>query len=200
MSLRSVLNRWRRRLAHALLHRVVFGERSQGRDLPRTRIAPSTCIEHEHALRLDDHVYVGPFNFIEASGGVHLGEGVQVTHHVSIVTHSSHRAQRLLGTAYVDWPGPGPRPGWIAAPVVVGPWSFIGPHSLLEAGTRLGRGCIVRAGSVVRGEFPDFAVIAGNPARVVGDAREGDEAALARHPECRVHYQAWAGTRPARPE
>jgi acetyltransferase-like isoleucine patch superfamily enzyme len=84
--------------------------------------------------------------------------------------------------------------------VVVGPWSFIGPHSLLEAGTRLGRGCIVRAGSVVRGEFPDFAVIAGNPAHVVGDAREGDEAALARHPECRVHYQAWAGTRPARPE
>lgn len=190
-ALRATLNRWRRRLAHALLHRVVFGEASGGRWLPNTRIAPSTCIESEDRLQLADHVFIGAFNFIEASGGVTVGEGVQITHHVSIVTHSSHRAQRLLGRAYVDWPGPGPRPGWVAAAVAIGPYSFIGPHSLLEPGTTLGRGCIVRAGSVLRGAYPDFAVVAGNPAVVVGDSRDGDARALAEHPDLRRHYEAW---------
>ena len=188
---RGWLNRWRRRLAHALLHRVVFGERSGGRTLAHSRIAPSTCIEHEDRLQLADHVYIGPFNFIEASGGVTIGEGVQITHHVSIVTHSSHRAQRLLGRAYVDWAGQ--RPGWVAGAVEIGPYSFIGPHSLVEAGARLGRGCIVRAGSVLRGDFPAFSVIAGNPAVVVGDARDGDARWLALHPDLRAGYEAWVG-------
>jgi len=188
---RGTLNRWRRRLAQALLHRVVFGETSGGRYLPNTRIAPSTCIEHEDRLQLADHVFIGAFNFIEASGGVALGEGVQITHHVSIVTHSSHRAQRLLGRAYVGWSGE--RPGWVAGAVEIGPYCFIGPHSLVEPGSRLGRGCIVRAGSVLRGDFPEFSVIAGNPAVVVGDSRDGDARWLAEQPVLRAHYAAWAG-------
>ena len=194
--LRALLNRWRRRLVQALLHRMVFGEASQGQALPHTRIAASSCIEHEARLQLADHVYIGPFCFIEASGGVTIAEGVQITHHVSIVTHSSHRAQRLLGRAYIGWPGE--RPGWIAAPVQIGPYCFIGPHSLLEAGTTLGRGCIVRAGSVLRGAYPEFALIAGNPAVVVGDSREGDRRWLETHPELRRHYDAWAAGRDAR--
>ncbi len=194
--LRAWINRWRRRVVHALLHRMVFGEASGGVALPNTRIAPSACIQYEARLRLADHVYIGPFCFIEASGGVTIGEGVQVTQHVSIVTHSSHRAQRLLGRAYVDWPGE--RPGWIAGPVEIGPYCFIGPHSLLEAGTTLGRGCIVRAGSVVRGRFAEFSVIAGNPAVVVGDSRDGDRRWLEAHPELRPHHDAWAGAREPR--
>jgi acetyltransferase-like isoleucine patch superfamily enzyme len=83
-----------------LLHRMLFGELSQGRWLPHTRMQRGTCIEHEDRLTLADHVYIGPFNFIEASGGVTMGEGVQITTTVSIVTHSSHRAQRLLAKAY----------------------------------------------------------------------------------------------------
>jgi acetyltransferase-like isoleucine patch superfamily enzyme len=188
--MRAWANRLRRRVVRTLLYRVVFGERSQGRGLAHTRISPATCIEHEDRLTLGDHVYIGPFNFIEASGGVTLGDGVQVTSHVSIVTHSSHRAMRLLRERYVDWPGE--RPGWIAGPVHIGDWSFIGPHSLIEANTRLGRGSIVCAGSFVRGDFPDFVVLEGSPARVVGDSRRADEKLLARHPELRAHYEAWA--------
>jgi acetyltransferase-like isoleucine patch superfamily enzyme len=195
--MRGWINRLRRWAARVLWHRMLFGELSQGRRLPNTRIAPSTCIEHEDRLTLADHVYIGPFNFIEASAGVEIGEGVQITHHASIVTHSSHRTQRLLGRRFVEWSGP--RPGWIAGPVVIGPYSFIGPHSLIEAGSRLGAGTVVRAGSVVRGDFPDFAVLAGNPAQVVGDAREADRRWLERHPELRADYEAWAGALPTAP-
>lgn len=189
---RGWANRLRRVMAYGRLHRTVFGENSGGRFLPNTRIAPGTCIEFEARLQLSDHVYIGPFNFIEASGGVTVGEGVQITHHVSIVTHSSHRAQRLLGRAYVVWQGD--KPGWVAGSVDIGPYCFIGPHSLIEAGSRLGRGCVVRAGSVLRGDYPAFSVIAGNPAAVVGDSRDGDARWLASRPELREHYEAWAGS------
>jgi acetyltransferase-like isoleucine patch superfamily enzyme len=188
---RAALNRLRRRIARVLLFRMLFGESSHGRALPHTRISAASCIEHEDRLVLGDHVYIGPFNFIEASGGITLEEGVQVTSHVSITTHSSHRAMRLLGREYVAWAGE--RPGWVAGPVHIGAYSFIGPQVLIEAGTRLGRGTLVRAGSVVRGEFPDFAVLDGRPAQVVGDARQRDEALLQRHPGLRAHYEAWAG-------
>jgi acetyltransferase-like isoleucine patch superfamily enzyme len=201
LALRAAFNRVRRRLAHALLHRRVFGERSQGRLLAYARISPSSWLEHEEHLMLADHVYIGPFNWIEASGGVEIGEGAQITSHCSIVTHSSHRAARLMGRAYADAaaaPQPG-RPGWVAGPVVIGAYSFVGPHVLIEPGTRLGRGTLVRAGSVVRGEFPDFAVLEGRPARVVGDTREGDAALLAQHPAWRSVYEAWAGPPPGAP-
>lgn len=187
---RASINRLRRRVARWLFFRMVFGEASQGQRLPHTRISAASCIEHEEELRLGDHVYIGPFNFIEASGGVTLDEGVQITSHVTITTHSSHRAMRLLGREYVAWAGE--RPGWVAGPVHIGAYSFIGPQVLIEAGTRLGRGTLVRAGSIVRGSFPDFAVLDGRPAQVVGDSRARDEALLQRHPELRAHYDAWA--------
>ncbi len=190
IALRAWLNRQRRHLARLLFFRMLFGERSRGRLLPHTRISPSTCIEHEERLTLGDHVFIGAFNFIEASGGITLEEGVQLTSHVAIVTHSSHRALRLLGREYVCWQGE--RPGWVAGAVSIGAYSFIGPQVVIEAGTRLGRGSLVRAGSIVRGEFPDFAVLDGRPAVVVGDTRHGDEAVLQRHPAARAHYAAWA--------
>ena len=198
LSIKAWLNRTRRRLLRGWQFRIVFGERSQGRLLAHTRISPSTCIEHEDRLVLADHVYIGPFNFIEASGGITIDEGVQITNHVSIVTHSSHRAQRLLGRGYVHWPAERPRPGWISGAVHIGAYSFIGPHSLIEAGSRIGRGTIVCAGSQVRGEFTDFAILQGRPARVIGDSRQGDAQLLARHPEWRAETQNWADAPPDR--
>ena len=194
MTLRTALNRWRRAWVRRWITQPVFGERSNGRLLKNTRISGASVIEHEDRLILGDNVYIGPFNLIEASGGVTIGEGVQITSHVAIVTHASHRSQRLLGPAYVTWPltPATQRPGWIAGPVDIGAYTFVGPHSLIEANTRIGRGSLVCAGSFVRGEYPDFAILEGRPACVVGDSRTADERALARYPELRVLYDAWA--------
>lgn len=188
--MRAVLNRWRRRLWQALFYRMVFGESDHlGRSLPHTRIAPSTCIEGAEGLRLSDHVFIGQFNFIDATAGLRIGQGVQITNFVSIVTHSSHRAIRLLGSSYAGHEGP--KPGYISAPVEIGAYTFIGPHSLIEAGTRIGKGVVVCAYAQVRGEVPDFAIMAGAPARQIGDVREQDERLLSQHPELRPHYESW---------
>ena len=40
-------------------------------------------------------MFIGHFNFIEASAGVRIGRGSQITNYVSIVSHSTHRAVRV---------------------------------------------------------------------------------------------------------
>jgi len=182
--------RLRRRIARAQLFRTVFGERGA----PGSRIAPSTCIEHEDQLRLGNHVFIGQFNFLDATAGLRIAEGVQITNFVSIVTHSSHRSIRLLGRAYASRQGE--VPGYVRAPVEIGAYSFIGPHSVVEAGSRISKGVVVCSHARVRGEVPDFAIVAGSPAAVIGDVRTGDARLLAQHPELAPHYAAWAGDLP----
>jgi acetyltransferase-like isoleucine patch superfamily enzyme len=49
----------------------------------------------------------------------------------------------------------------------IGENCFIGIGSSIQAGTILGRHCIVGANSVVRGIFPDYSVIVGSPAKII---------------------------------
>lgn len=51
--------------------------------------------------------------------------------------------------------------------IVIGNNVFIGINSTILPNTFIGDNCIVGAGSVVRGKFPENSVIIGNPAKVV---------------------------------
>ena len=51
--------------------------------------------------------------------------------------------------------------------IIIGNGCFIGTNSIILKGTELGCNCVVGAGSVVGGKFPDNVVIAGNPAKIV---------------------------------
>lgn len=56
---------------------------------------------------------------------------------------------------------------YITRKTVIGENCFIGYGVGIQAGTVLGKQCIVGANSVVRGVFPDYCVIVGAPARIV---------------------------------
>ena len=187
---RAWVNRLRRRAWRWVFFRMLFGERSGGALLAGTRISPSSCIEHEDRLVLDDDVFIGHFNFIEASAGVRIGRGSQITNYVSIVSHSTHRAVRVAA-ALSGSDSPALDGAVVRQPIEIGQRCFIGPHSTIEAGTVLGHGTLVASHSRVRGRFPDFAVLAGSPATVVGDTREPDRAWLAAHPQLKARYEAW---------
>lgn len=51
--------------------------------------------------------------------------------------------------------------------ITVGSGSWIGANAILLSDTSLGQCCVVAAGSVVKGRFGEFSVIAGSPARLV---------------------------------
>lgn len=57
----------------------------------------------------------------------------------------------------------------IEASITIGDNSFIGARAVLLPGTSIGKNCIVGAGSVLKGNYPDNSVIFGNPACVKCD-------------------------------
>lgn len=52
-------------------------------------------------------------------------------------------------------------------PINIGDGCFIGVNSIILKGTILGKNCVVGAGSVVSGIYPDNVIIAGNPAKII---------------------------------
>jgi len=56
---------------------------------------------------------------------------------------------------------------------------WIAAHSIILPGARIGKGSIIAAGSVVFTEIPPYSIVAGNPARVIGN-RQKNRANLER--------------------
>jgi maltose O-acetyltransferase len=52
--------------------------------------------------------------------------------------------------------------------VVIGDHAWIGYRALVLPGVTIGEGGVVAAGAVVTKDVPPYAIVAGNPARVVG--------------------------------
>jgi acetyltransferase-like isoleucine patch superfamily enzyme len=182
--------RAKRFISRAWGPRMVGGwVRGDGVYLRHTRVSNASVCMAAERLHVEDHVFIGHFSVLDATYGLRIGEGCQIGFFTGIFTHSSHVAVRLYGRAYVDTPH---KHAYFTAPVALGPYCFVGAHATLLPGTTLGRGCLVAAYSLVSGTFEDFSVIAGNPAKRVGDTRKMDAPHLAKHPELQAHYDAWA--------
>lgn len=54
-----------------------------------------------------------------------------------------------------------------AGEVVIGSGSWIGENAIILPGVKIGKKCIIGAGSVVTKSIPDYSMAVGNPARVV---------------------------------
>lgn len=165
-------------------------EKFNGENLVNTRVSNTTFIYGQENIVLGNHVYIGHYCFIEGSNGLVIEEGVQITNYVNITTHSSHISIRLYGQHYSDFKE---LIGYQKGSIRIGAYTFIGPFTVIMPGTQIGKGCIVKAYSYLRGVFPDFSIIEGNPARRVGDTREVDKPYLERFSELKQFYEAWAG-------
>lgn len=60
-----------------------------------------------------------------------------------------------------------------AAPPVIGDGAWIGDRAIILPGRRIGANAIVGAGAVVTKDVDDWAVVAGNPARVIRSSLRG---------------------------
>ena len=187
--IRIIISKLRYLFATIHRHTIIYSIKLNGKYLKDTRISNSTVIENEHNLVLGENVFIGHFNFIEASNKVTIEEGCQITNFISILSHSSHNAIRIYGNRYRYEKD---LKTYVKGEILIGKYSFIGPHALIMPSTKIGNGSIVQAYSYVKGTFPDFSIIGGNPARIVGDTRKFDERLLRQYPELTKFYEEWA--------
>ncbi len=176
---------------------VVIGEPPRGRaagDLP-TVIGPAAVIR-SHAVIYAGNVIGARF---QAGHGVLVREENRIGDDVSIGSHSvvEHHVVlanrvRIHSNAFIPefslldegaWVGPGvifTNAAYPLSPTAKA--NLRGPHLLAGAkigagavllpGVTVGRNALVGAGAVVTHDVLDYAVVTGNPARVMGDVRE----------------------------
>ncbi len=156
-----------------------------GKFLPLTRVSNSTFIDYPHKFEIENNVYIGHHNFIEASNGIKIEEGCQITNFVTITSHSSHDSIRINNHQTKD------KIAYHTGSIEINKYSFIGPYSTIMPNTKIGKGCMVCAYSYLQGEFPDFSIIKGNPAKVVGSVKDRDQEFLNNDPEIIHDYNKW---------
>src|SRR5260370_18139934 len=154
---------------------------------PRTnapaRVHPPSVVSD--GAQLGEDVVVGAFCFV-ASGAV-VGRGSRIQSHTCIWDGV------VLGQDVFVGPGAHftnvrrPRAAFPRAPKLqptfVEDGATVGANATLVAPVRVGRCAVVSAGAVVTRDVPDHAVVAGNPALVIGCACEwGESLALTEVP------------------
>ena len=156
-------------------HCIVYGYRCKktGKFLKRTRVASTAIITEPENLTIGDNVWINHYSRIDASGGVTIGEGCQIGFGSMILSHSSHVAIRLLGLNYMDSDA-NDRPGYVHRHTTIGEYTFVGGGSCILPGVTVGKGCVIGVNSVVTKDVPDYAVVVGSPARIIGSTKNQD--------------------------
>ena len=109
-------------------------------------------------LTIGDRCVIGRGSHVVAHESVTLGDDVWTGPYIYI-TDQNH--------GYQDPDTPIGRQLPVNRPVSIGSGSWLGAGAIILPGTVIGRNVVVAAGSVVRGEIPDYSVVAGVPARVI---------------------------------
>lgn len=125
------------------------------------RIYPNVRLEvHNSNARLiiEDNVGIAQNVHITSGGDLVIGKSSTILANV-FITNIDHD--------YTEINKPILDQEMVVKKTVIGENCFIGIGAAIQAGTILGKQCIVGANSVVRGEFPDYCVIVGSPAKII---------------------------------
>ena len=97
--------------------------------------------------------------------GVSIGDGVFIGHGVMFINDLYPRAINLDGSLQTE-------ANWKVMETRVKSVASIGSNATILGDVTIGGGALVGAGAVVTSDVPDYGIVAGVPARIVGDIRE----------------------------
>jgi UDP-2-acetamido-3-amino-2,3-dideoxy-glucuronate N-acetyltransferase len=120
-------------------------------------------VEIQKNATIGKHCKISSHSFI--CEGVEIEDEVFVGHGVVFTNDLYPRATTASGAMQTD-------ADWTVLPTKVRQHASIGSNATILANVTIGIGAIVGAGAVVTRDVPDYAVVAGVPADVIGDARD----------------------------
>ncbi len=152
-------------------------------------LAPDVAISHPDLVNLygcsiGAETKIGPF--VEVQAGCRIGARCKVSSHSFLCDGVTLEDGVFIGhgvmftndrfPASVDAKGALKGPGdWECEPTHVGAGASIGSNATILCGLNIGAGALIGAGAVVTADVPSYAIMAGVPARRVGDTRQKPE-------------------------
>lgn len=111
-------------------------------------------------IEIGSHVWIGEKFYAKGEGGIKIGSGTIISRNVEIWT-SNHNYDSLdLVTIPYD-------KRFVYKPVCIEENVWIGSRVIILPGVTIGEGAVIGAGAVVTKDIPPYAVVGGNPARVL---------------------------------
>jgi acetyltransferase-like isoleucine patch superfamily enzyme len=109
------------------------------------------CIQ-PHNITIEDKVSLGHDNHIWAFTPVRIGHHTMSAKDLLIIS-ASHDANTFEPIAGQE--------------IEIGPGCWFGARVTILGGVKIGKGCIIGAGSIVKNSIPDWSIAAGVPAKVI---------------------------------
>ena len=125
-------------------------------------IHENVYIYNPENLSIGDNVSIHPMCYIDATGGISIGNDVSIAHMVT-----------LMSTTHVfsDIDIPIKDQGCESRQTVVGNNVWIGAKTTVLYGIKISQGSILGANSVVNKDVPEFAIVAGIPAKLIKERK-----------------------------
>lgn len=141
---------------------IRFGTPAYGRIIlgNRCSILPYSIVAaYGGEIIFGDDVAVNPFCVIYGHGGLKIGSGTRIAAGTVIVP--ANHEFRDVGMPIRKQP-------LSKAGITIGEDNWIGAGARVLDGVHTGNGCVISAGAVVTKSIPDFSIVAGVPAKVIG--------------------------------
>jgi acetyltransferase-like isoleucine patch superfamily enzyme len=110
-------------------------------------------------IKVGDNCHFSEDVNIDYTGGLTLGYKVGISEGAKIFTHNH----------VVDFSGVDDSKGCIQTPLIIHDRAWIGARAMIMPGvTEIGRGAVISADTCVKTKIPPYAIVMGNPAKIVG--------------------------------
>ena len=139
-----------------------------------------TFVEIQRGARIGNRCKISSHTFI--CDGVRIEDEVFVGHNVTFINDLYPRATAGNGALQTE-------EDWTCVPTVIKRGASIGSSATILCGVTIGEHALIGAGSVITKDVPPFAVVAGNPARLIrmqkkdAERREADMSEPISHPD-----------------
>ena len=132
-----------------------------------------------YGCRIGENSRIGPF--VEIQKNVSIGRACKVSSHSFLCEGVTIEDEVFIGHGVMFVNDRFPRAtkdghlqteaDWEVRPIVVKQQASIGTRAVILCDVIIGHGAMIGAGAVVTRDVPDYAIVVGSPARVVGDVR-----------------------------
>ena len=157
----NIITRWHIALADKMerkkLYRIYSKMKNVGKNV---YICKNFAISSLENIEIGNHVWIGEYFYAKGEGGIVIGSGTIISRNVEIWTANHNYDSNDLMTIPYD-------KRFVYKSVYIGENVWIGSRVILLPGVKIGEGAVIGAGSVVSKDIPSYAVVGGNPARII---------------------------------